>query len=32
VLHWQPRIGLREGLERTVAFYRQHRAHYWAAD
>ena len=25
---WQPRVGLREGLERTVAFYRQHMPHY----
>jgi len=26
---WSPRIGLREGIERTVAFYRQHRDQYW---
>jgi UDP-glucose 4-epimerase len=25
---WQPSVGLREGLERTVAFYRQHLPHY----
>ena len=25
---WKPRVGLREGLERTVAYYRQHFAHY----
>ena len=25
---WEPRVGLREGLERTVAFYRQHMPHY----
>ncbi len=31
VLGWQPKVGLREGLERTVAFYREHRAHYWGA-
>ena len=26
---WQPRIELEEGLERTVAFYREHKATYW---
>jgi UDP-glucose 4-epimerase len=26
---WEPKIGLREGLERTVAFYRAHRPEYW---
>jgi len=25
---WEPRVGLREGLERTVAYYRQHLQHY----
>jgi UDP-glucose 4-epimerase len=25
---WQPRVGLRQGLEQTVAFYREHLAHY----
>lgn len=25
---WRPRIGLRDGLERTVAFFRQHREEY----
>jgi UDP-glucose 4-epimerase len=30
VLGWRPAVDLREGLERTVAFYRQHRSHYWA--
>jgi UDP-glucose 4-epimerase len=29
LLGWRPRTSLREGLERTLAFYRQHRAHYW---
>ncbi len=29
VLGWQPLIGLREGLQRTVDFYRVHREHYW---
>ena len=28
VLGWQPRVPLREGLERTVAFYREHLRHY----
>jgi UDP-glucose 4-epimerase len=31
VLGWEPRIDMREGLARSVAFYRQHREHYWAA-
>jgi UDP-glucose 4-epimerase len=31
-LGWRPRTPLRAGLERTIAFYRQHRAHYWTAD
>jgi UDP-glucose 4-epimerase len=31
-LGWRPRTPLREGLERTVEFYRQHRAHYWKPD
>jgi UDP-glucose 4-epimerase len=31
VLKWQPRIDLREGLTRTISFYRAHRAQYWAA-
>ena len=30
VLRWKPRIDLREGLERAVAFYDAHRADYWA--
>ena len=28
-LGWEPKVGLREGLERTVAFYRERRDHYW---
>lgn len=28
-LGWRPRIGLREGLRRTLAFYHEHREHYW---
>jgi len=27
-LGWQPRVPLRDGLERTVAYYRQHKEHY----
>jgi len=29
---WRPTVGLQEGLERTVAFYRQHLAHYVEAE
>jgi UDP-glucose 4-epimerase len=29
LLGWWPRTPLREGLEKTLAFYRLHRAHYW---
>jgi len=29
LLGWEPRIGLREGLARTVAYYREHREAYW---
>lgn len=29
VLGWAPRTPLAEGLERTLAYYRGHRAHYW---
>lgn len=28
-LGWRPRTPLREGLMRTVEFYRKHREHYW---
>jgi UDP-glucose 4-epimerase len=31
VLKWKPRVDLHEGLTRTIAYYRAHRAHYWAA-
>ena len=30
ILGWQPRVGWRVGLERTVAFYRAHRSPYWS--
>jgi UDP-glucose 4-epimerase len=29
LLGWEPAVGLREGLERTVAFYRERRAEYF---
>ena len=28
---WEPRVSLREGLGRTLAYYQAHRAHYWEA-
>jgi UDP-glucose 4-epimerase len=28
-LGWEPRVGLRDGLARTLAFYAAHGAHYW---
>jgi UDP-glucose 4-epimerase len=28
-LNWMPRVALREGLARTLEFYRQHKGHYW---
>jgi UDP-glucose 4-epimerase len=31
VLKWRPRVDMREGLARTIQFYRAHRAEYWAA-
>jgi len=30
-LGWEPRIGLREGLRRTIAYYHLHHPHYWEA-
>ena len=29
VLGWTPTVTLREGLERTIAFYRRNGSHYW---
>jgi UDP-glucose 4-epimerase len=26
---WEPQVSLREGLERTIAFYKEHGEHYW---
>jgi len=31
-LGWRPKTGLREGLARTIAYYRKHRDHYWSAE
>ncbi len=28
-LGWTPKVGLREGLQKTVAYYMAHHAHYW---
>jgi UDP-glucose 4-epimerase len=28
-LNWAPQVHLREGLARTLDYYRQHREHYW---
>lgn len=28
-LGWQPKIGLREGLIKTISYYQSRRAHYW---
>ncbi len=30
-LGWQPRVGLSEGLQRTVDYYKAHASHYWEA-
>ncbi|MEH6470965.1 MAG: NAD-dependent epimerase/dehydratase family protein [Halopseudomonas sp.] len=30
-LGWQPKVDLKEGLLRTVAYYQRHHAHYWDA-
>ena len=29
LLGWSPKVSLREGLARTLDYYRQHREHYW---
>ncbi len=29
LLGWQPEVGLREGLERSLCYYRANREHYW---
>jgi UDP-glucose 4-epimerase len=28
-LGWEPQVGVREGLARTIEYYGQHKAHYW---
>jgi UDP-glucose 4-epimerase len=28
-LGWEPQVGLREGLAKTIDYYRQHKEHYW---
>ena len=28
-LGWQPKVSLREGLQRTMAYYQKHHHHYW---
>jgi UDP-glucose 4-epimerase len=28
-LGWTPKVSLRQGLEKTLAFYRKHHQHYW---
>jgi len=28
-LGWNPKVGLNDGLRRTMNYYNQHRAHYW---
>ncbi|MEY2479453.1 MAG: UDP-glucose 4-epimerase [Verrucomicrobiota bacterium] len=28
-LGWSPKVSLQDGLTRTLAYYKQHRAHYW---
>ncbi len=28
-LGWQPKVGLREGLQKTMVYYHAHRHHYW---
>jgi UDP-glucose 4-epimerase len=30
-LGWQPQVGLRDGLRRTIDYYRAHGRHYWDA-
>ena len=31
-LGWQPKVKLREGLERTMEYYRTHGEHYWESE
>lgn len=32
LLGWEPRVRLREGLERTVDYFRKYKQHYWPKD
>lgn len=32
LLGWEPQISLREGLQRTVDYYRIHKNHYWTTE
>ena len=32
ILGWEPRTSLRDGLRRTIEFYRRYRQHYWEED
>lgn len=29
ILNWNPKVGLNEGLSKTIEFYRNHRKNYW---
>jgi UDP-glucose 4-epimerase len=29
IVGWEPRVPMEEGLQRTIAYYRAHRDHYW---
>ncbi len=31
-LGWQPKVDLREGLRRTIAYYQAHHRHYWETE
>ena len=30
LLGWRPKTPLKEGLTRTLAYYREHKSHYWS--
>jgi len=32
VMGWQPTTSLQDGLQKTVDYYRQYKAHYWSSD
>jgi UDP-glucose 4-epimerase len=29
ILGWEPKVEIKEGLRKTIEFYRQHKSHYW---